>query len=45
MRTWSERNGRTDVTVHGFTLLDNLIVIAAGLIILVACIFVIGGLS
>lgn len=38
MRTWSEKNGRTDINVHGFTWVDNLIACAAGLIVLAACV-------
>jgi hypothetical protein len=38
MKTWSERNGRADVTVYGFSWVDNLIVILGGVIVLVACI-------
>jgi hypothetical protein len=38
MRTWSEKNGRADVTVYGFSWVDNVIVILGGLIVLGACI-------
>jgi hypothetical protein len=37
---WQERHGRLMVRVHCFTLADNLIVCAAGIIVLAACIAV-----
>lgn len=45
MRIWSERDGRADIVVHGFTLVDNLIYFAAGLVMLAAAIATIGVLS
>lgn len=45
MKVWSEKNGRTDVTVYGFSAADNIMAVAAAVIILVACWFTIGGLS
>lgn len=45
MKNWSERNGRTDITVRGFTLIDNLCAIAAGLIVVCASVLVLGALS
>lgn len=43
--TWSEKSGRSDIVVHGFSLIDNLAAFAAGIIVLVAAILVIAGLS
>jgi hypothetical protein len=40
MKTWSEKNGRADVTVYGFSWVDNLLACSAGLIVLGACIAV-----
>lgn len=40
MRTWSEKNGRADVTVYGFSWVDNLIVTLGGLAVLGGCIAV-----
>lgn len=40
MRTWSEKNGRADIMVHGFTWIDNVIVTLAGVIVLSASILV-----
>lgn len=45
MKVWSERNGRTDVTVYGFSVIDNLIVVLGGLIVLVGCIVSLAVLS
>lgn len=38
MRVWSEKNGRADVTVYGFSLVDYLIVVLGGVIVLLGCI-------
>lgn len=40
MRIWSERNGRTDIVAHGFSLLDTLVVTLAGFVVLAAAIAV-----
>ena len=45
MRTWSEKNGRADVTVYGFSRTDTLVVTLGGLIVLIGCIFSIAWLS
>lgn len=45
MSTWSEKNGRADIIVHGFTLVDYLMVVGAGLIVLTACIAVVAVMS
>ncbi|WDR00715.1 hypothetical protein PSC71_08200 [Devosia sp. J2-20] len=38
MRVWSEKNGSVDVTVYGFSFIDNLIVVLGGLIVLLGCV-------
>lgn len=45
MSTWSEKNGRTDITVHGFNWVDNVIVSLGGLFVVATAILVIAGLS
>ena len=44
MKTWSERNGRADITVYGFSWLENVVAVAAGLIVVGAAILVLAGM-
>lgn len=45
MKIWSERDGRADVIVTGFSALENAMAVAAAIVVLAASIWVIGGLS
>jgi len=45
MMTWSEKNGRADITVYGFSRADTLVVALGGVIVLIGCIASLAWLS
>jgi hypothetical protein len=44
VRVWSEKNGRTDILVHGFSPAHNLAAFVAGVVVVIAAIVVIAGM-